>query len=104
MERIAFKMKLHKGFEEEYNRRHDALWPELQQLIKETGISEYSIFLERETGNLFGVLKTENAQKMNTLAAHPVMKRWWAYMKDIMESNPDDSPVSITLKEVFYLP
>ncbi|GAC1527297.1 MAG: L-rhamnose mutarotase [Sediminibacterium sp.] len=104
MERIAFKMKLHKGFEEEYKRRHDALWPELQQLIKETGISEYSIFLERETGNLFGVLKTENAQKMNTLAAHPVMKRWWAYMKDIMESNPDDSPVSITLKEVFYLP
>ena len=60
MARVAFKMKLHKGFEEEYKKRHDELWPELEELLKETGISEYSIFLDRETNILFGVLKAEN--------------------------------------------
>ncbi len=104
MARLAFKMKLHRGFEDEYKKRHDELWPELQQLLKSAGISEYSIFLDTETRILFGVLKAEDPQILNNLPAEPVMQRWWAYMKDIMESNPDDSPVSIPLKEVFYLP
>jgi L-rhamnose mutarotase len=103
MERLAFKMKLHKGQEAEYKRRHDALWPELRDLLKQTGIFEYSIHLDEETNYLFGVLKIENASSMNELPNHPVMKKWWAYMKDIMESNPDNSPVSVPLKEVFYL-
>lgn len=103
MQRVAFKMKLFKGQEEEYRKRHNAIWPELQQLLKETGISEYSIFLDESTNDLFGVLKIEDKQALDKLPEHPVMKRWWAYMKDIMESNPDHSPVSLPLKEVFYL-
>lgn len=104
MTRIAFKMKLFKGFEDEYKKRHDELWPELEQLLKDTGIHEYSIFLDESTNNLFGVLKTEDPKALDNLPSHPVMQRWWKYMGDIMESNPDDSPVSIPLKEVFYLP
>lgn len=104
MGRIAFKMKLFDGCEEEYKKRHDAIWPELKTLLKETGVEDYSIFLDEQTNVLFGVLKIENALKLDELPNHPVMKKWWAYMKDIMESNPDDSPVSVPLKEVFYLP
>ena len=96
-------MNLHKGQEAEYQRRHDELWPELRALLKETGISEYSIFLDEETNTLFGVLNIEQPEKMEALPEHPVMKKWWAYMKDIMDTNPDNSPVSVPLKEVFYL-
>lgn len=103
MERVAFKMKLFKGCEEEYKKRHDAIWPELETLLKEIGVVDYSIFLDEETNILFGVLKIEKKIKLDELPSHPVMKKWWAYMKDIMESNPDGSPVSIPLKEVFYL-
>ncbi|MBC7874177.1 MAG: L-rhamnose mutarotase [Ferruginibacter sp.] len=104
MARVAFKMKLHQGLEEEYKKRHDQLWPELQQLLSSAGISEYSIFLDTETNFLFGVLKAEDPAALDNLPGQPVMQRWWAYMKDIMESNPDNSPVSIPLKEVFYMP
>jgi L-rhamnose mutarotase len=104
MARVAFKMKLYKGFEDEYRKRHDELWPELERLLKQTGISDYSIFLESETNFLFGVLKAENPRALDDLPSQPIMQKWWAYMKDIMESNPDNSPVSIPLKEVFYLP
>jgi L-rhamnose mutarotase len=104
MARVAFKMQLHKGFEEEYRKRHEILWPELEQLLKENGISEYSIFLDVTTNSLFGVLKVNDPQALDNLPEQPVMKKWWAYMKDIMETNPDNSPVSIPLNEVFYLP
>lgn len=104
MKRLAFKMKLFEGCELEYKKRHDALWPELKELLKATGVSEYSIFLDRDSLTLFGVLKTTNPNEMTSLAEHPVMKRWWEYMKDIMESNLDNSPKSIPLEEIFYLP
>ena len=104
MQRVAFKMKLFDGYEGEYKKRHDAIWPEMKTLLKEKGVEDYSIFLEEETNTLFAVLKIENKMKLDELPGHPVMKRWWAYMKDIMESNPDNSPVSVSLKEVFYLP
>ncbi len=104
MPRIAFKMKLHPGRETEYQRRHDALWPELETLLKETGISDYSIFLDEKTLDLFGVLKIEAPGKLDDLPRQPVMQKWWAYMADIMETNPDHSPVSIPLVEVFHLP
>jgi L-rhamnose mutarotase len=102
--RIAFKMQLFKGFEEEYKKRHDEIWPELQILLKETGISDYSIFLDESTNSLFGVLKANDPKLLDNLPAHPVMQSWWKYMGDIMESNPDHSPVQTSLKEVFYLP
>ena len=104
MQRIAFKMQLHKGFEEEYKKRHDAIWPELEDLLKGSGISEYSIFLDETTNSLFGVLKVEDSKILDSLPQHEVMQRWWKYMGDIMETNPDNSPVSISLNEVFYLP
>ncbi|MDB5249747.1 MAG: rhaM [Segetibacter sp.] len=104
MYRIAFKMQLYKGFEEEYKKRHDALWPELQSLLKEAGISDYSIFLDETTNNLFGVMKADDPAKLDDLPATAVMQKWWKYMADIMEANPDNSPVQIPLKEVFYLP
>jgi len=104
MERVAFKMKLHKGREEEYKKRHDQLWPELEQLLKKTGISEYSIFLDPETNSLFGILKAEDPAALDNLPSQAIMQKWWAHMKDIMDTNPDNSPISISLKEVFYLP
>jgi L-rhamnose mutarotase len=97
-------MKLFPGFEAEYKKRHDELWPELQQLLKQTGISGYSIFLDPSTNDLFGVLNAEDPAALDNLPQHEVMQRWWKYMGDIMESNPDNSPVSFTLQEVFYLP
>ena len=104
MARIAFKMQLHKGFEAEYKRRHDELWPELQQLLKAAGIREYSIFLDESSNNLFGVFNVDEIGLVDNLSYHPIMQKWWLYMKDIMESNPDNSPLSTSLKEVFYLP
>jgi L-rhamnose mutarotase len=104
MHRIAFKMKLFKGKEAEYKKRHDEIWPELKSLLKQAGIEEYSIFLDEETNILFGVLKIEDPMKLDELPNHPLMKNWWSYMKDIMETNEDDSPVSVPMSEVFYLP
>lgn len=103
MQRVAFKMKLFRGQEEEYKKRHDKLWPDLEELLHQNGIRDYSIFLDETTNDLFGVLLIDNPANLDDLPAHPVMKKWWAYMKDIMESNPDNSPVSIPLKEVFYM-
>lgn len=97
-------MHLHPGNAEEYRRRHDELWPELTNLLRNTGIRHYSIFLDEETNTLFGVLEIDDPTNLAELPKHPVMQRWWAYMSDIMEANPDNSPVSIPLKEVFYLP
>jgi L-rhamnose mutarotase len=102
--RVAFKMKLKPGFEAEYKKRHDEIWPELQELLKEHSISDYSIFLDRETNSLFGVLKIDDRSLLDKLPANAVMQRWWKYMADIMDSNPDHSPVSTPLDEVFYLP
>jgi L-rhamnose mutarotase len=104
MHRIAFKMQLHPGRVEEYKKRHDELWPDLQELLKGSGISEYSIFLDPSTNSLFGFLKAEDPALLDRLPEQEVMQRWWSYMADIMETNPDHSPLSQPLQEVFYLP
>ena len=104
MQRIAFKMHLFEGFEAEYKKRHDEIWPELTNLLKETGISDYSIFLDKATNTLFGVMKAEDLAKLKALPDHPVMKKWWASNVGIMATNPDDSPVQTDLEEIFYLP
>ena len=103
MSRIAFKMKLFPGFAEEYKTRHDEIWPGLAALLKENGISDYSIFLDEETNSLFAVLQAENPVLLDDLPNKAIMQQWWQYMSDIMETNDDNSPVSILLKEVFYL-
>lgn len=97
-------MKIFPGYAEEYKRRHDALWPRLQALLKDAGISNYTIYLDEQTNDLFATLQIEDPAMLDELPKHAVMQEWWAYMKDIMETNADNSPVSLPLSEVFYLP
>ena len=104
MHRIAFKMQLTKGFEKVYQQRHNEIWPELQALLKNTGISDYAIYLDEETNALIGVMKADDPHKLDSLPQQLIMQKWWAYMSDIMETNADNSPVQLPLKEVFYLP
>lgn len=104
MKRIAFKMFLIKGFEAEYKKRHDEIWPELKDLLKEAGVANYSIFLDEETSTLFGILDCHDDKKYQELPLQPIMQKWWDCMKDLMQTNDDHSPVSVQLKEMFYLP
>lgn len=96
-------MKLKKGFEAEYQKRHDELWPELKALLKSAGIRDYVIFLDEETLSLFASLSIDDPAALDELPKQPVMQRWWEYMSDIMDSHPDNSPVTFPLKEVFYM-
>lgn len=102
MERVAFKMFLFPGKKAEYKKRHDEIWPELSQLLREAGISNYSIHLDEDTNTLFGYLERANATAMEKLPDHPVMQKWWAYMKDIMEYD-GERPRVVSLSEVFFL-
>jgi len=103
MERLAFKMYLNEGQKEEYRKRHNELWPELRQLLKGAGVSEYSIFLDEETSILFAFQKVSGDGSSQDLGQTEIVKKWWAFMADIMKTNPDNSPVSIPLEEVFYM-
>ena len=103
-EKYAFKMTLNPGMRAEYIKRHDEIWPELAALLREAGVSDYSIHLDEETNTLFGVLWRSDDHAMDALADHPVMRRWWAHMADIMETKPDNEPVAIPLETVFHLP
>lgn len=100
--KIAFKMKLKPGFKAEYKARHDAIWPELNSLLKENGISDYSIFLDEETNTLFAV-QQQHGNSSQDLGSTEIVQKWWAYMADIMETNADHSPISIPLEQVFHL-
>ena len=103
MSRAAFKMKLKPGFQQEYKKRHDAIWPELKTLLYNAGIRDYSIFLDEETNTLFAVQKTTGEKGSQDLGKTEIVKKWWAFMADIMEVNPDNSPVSVPLPEVFHI-
>ncbi len=103
MHRVAFRMKLRKGFEAEYKKRHDEIWPELASLLKMTGIENYTIFHDAETGFLFASYLISHPERTTELSNEPVMKKWWAHMKDIMDTHPDNSPVSYSLTELFFL-
>ncbi len=103
MERVAFKMKLKPGCAVEYKKRHDEIWPELEAAISEAGVYDYSIFLDEETNTLFAVQKQRDGYQDEALASHPIVQKWWTYMADIMETHPDHSPVTTSLKEVFHL-
>ena len=96
-------MKLYPGMEEEYERRHNQLWPEMKDMIHEYGGSNYSIFLARETLTLFGYIEVEDEELWTKSADTKINRKWWDYMADIMETNPDNSPVSIDLKQLFHL-
>lgn len=102
MVKIAFKMKLKPGVKAEYKKRHDEIWPELVALLKQSGLSDYSIFLDEETDILFAV-QQQNGQSSQDLGNTAIVQKWWAYMADIMETNADQSPVCKPLKQVFHL-
>jgi len=103
MQRHAVKMFLNAGCEAEYRKRHDAIWPELAVLLIDAGVSNYSIHFDPETNILFAYLERRDDHRMDALPTHPVMRRWWDHMKDIMQTNPDGSPVAIALQEMFFL-
>ena len=103
METYAFRMFLHPGQRAEYQRRHDAIWPELLTLLKERGVSDYSIFLDAPRGVLFAVLRRSAGHGMASLPQHPVMQRWWTHMGDLMRTNPDGSPVAESMPCLFHL-
>jgi L-rhamnose mutarotase len=104
IERFAFKMFLNPGCAAEYRRRHDAIWPELADLLREAGATNYSIHLDEETSILFAYLERRQDHAMEALPGHPIMRRWWDFMKDIMRANPDGSPIVVPLAEMFHLP
>lgn len=97
----AFRMKLKPGAVDEYRRRHDALWPDLAQALHDAGIHDYSIFLDPATLDLIAVLKLHAGDTSAALPDHPVMRRWWAYMADLMEVEPGNRPLEWPLERVF---
>ena len=103
MKRNAFKMYLKEGCKEEYRRRHDELWPEVAGLLKKAGICDYSIFLDEETHVLFAVQTLSHKEGSQSLGHEEIIRKWWDHMADIMEVNPDNSPVSKPLEELFYM-
>ncbi|CAH0528796.1 L-rhamnose mutarotase [Vibrio hippocampi] len=103
MIRKAFKLKVNPGQFEEYKKRHGHVFPELIEAIKAAGASNYSIFLDEDTGCLFGYVELESIDKWNGVSKTDACQKWWRYMEDIMETNPDRSPKSVELTEMFYL-
>ena len=103
MVRKGFKMKLYPGMEAEYEKRHNELWPQMQDMIHEYGGKNYTIFLDRETLVLYGYIEVENLAKWDESADTAINRKWWDFMADIMETNPDNSPASVDLHEVFHL-
>jgi L-rhamnose mutarotase len=103
MERIAFKMQLLPGQAGEYRRRHDEIWPELLALLRDAGISDYSIFLDEETHVLFAVLQRRDDHRMDDLPQAALMRRWWHHMADIMVVQADEAPVQRVLRTMFHM-
>jgi L-rhamnose mutarotase len=103
LEKHAFVMTLNPGMAEEYKRRHDEIFPELVDLLKQAGVVDYSIHLDPQTNTLFGVLWRRTDHTMGDLPKHPVMQRWWAHMADIMATDDTNRPVSRDLVPMFWL-
>lgn len=101
--RKAFRMSVHPGREAEYARRHQPIWAELEAVLREHGVREYSIFLDPQTRDLFGYVEIEDEARWNAIADTDVCRRWWTSMRELMPSHDDDRPVSRELTEVFRL-
>jgi len=101
--KLAFKMKLKPGCRDEYKKRHDEIWPDLVQLLKESGVSDYSIFLDEETDTLFAVQIQSGNTGSQDLGSLEIVKKWWRFMAPLMETNPDFAPVSVPLPLMFHM-
>ena len=99
----GFKMKLYAGMEEEYEKRHNELWPEMADMIHEHGGSNYTIFWDKDTNILFGYIEIEDEEKWNKGADTAINRKWWDFMAPVMETNADNSPVAVDLQNVFHL-
>ncbi len=104
METIAFKMKLLPGNTVEYRKRHDQIWPELVDALKDAGIKNYRIFLDTDSNTLFAVLDHEGEQRLQALKQLPIMRKWWDAMAPLMQTAPDNEPITTPLACVFHLP
>jgi L-rhamnose mutarotase len=102
--RKAFRMSVNRGREDDYTRRHNPIWPELERTLIEHGVTSYSIYLDPETGDLFAYAEIEDETRWAAIAATDVCRRWWRFMREVMPANPDDSPVARDLREVFHIP
>ena len=103
MIRRAFRLSIHAGADEEYERRHNPIWPELERALLDHGVTTYSIFLDPDTRDLFGYVEFDSEERWREVASTEVCRRWWRHMRDLMPSNPDDSPISRDLREVFHI-
>ncbi len=103
MIRKAYVMSVNPECHEEYGKRHNPIWPELEKTLKDHGVLSYSIFLHRETNQLFAYVEMESEERWGAIASTAICRKWWKHMKEIMPSNPDNSPVSRELKEVFHI-
>ena len=103
MIRRAFRMSINAGTEHEYARRHNPIWPELERTLLAHGVRTYSIFLDPETRDLFGYVEFDSEERWRQIASTDVCRRWWRHMSELMPSNPDDSPISRDLREVFHI-
>jgi L-rhamnose mutarotase len=103
MVRIAFRMSVDPGSAAEYERRHRPIWPELEAVLAAHGVRHYSIFHDAETNDLFAYAEVEDEARWRAIAETDVCRRWWESMRDVMPSNPDGSPVSRSLREVFRM-
>lgn len=103
MIRKAFVMSVNEGKETEYQHRHNPIWPELEAVLKTHGVHNYSIFLHPQTRQLFGYVEIEDESRWTAIAHTPECRKWWKYMREIMPSNLDNSPISTDLREVFHL-
>ena len=99
----GFKMKLYPGFKDEYEKRHNELWPEMIEMLHEYGARNYSIFLDEETDTLFGYIEVEDPEYYGKSADTEICRKWWDFMASVMETNPDNSPVSVDLPCLFHL-
>ncbi|NLL82652.1 MAG: L-rhamnose mutarotase [Lentisphaerae bacterium] len=104
MIRKAFVMSVYPDKHDEYERRHNPIWPDLEAELKSHGAHNYSIFLHRETSQLFAYVEIEDQARWDAVAQTDACQRWWASMAPLMPSNPDNSPISIELKPLFHLP
>jgi L-rhamnose mutarotase len=103
MIRKAFVMRINVDAEEEYARRHQPIWPAMQEVLKNHGVHNYSIFLHKETRQLFAYAEIESEEQWSAISATPACRQWWHHMADLMPHNPDGSPITTTVTEVFHL-
>jgi L-rhamnose mutarotase len=101
MARLAFLMELLPGNEAIYKQKHDEIWPELVETLRQYGVRNYSIFRHELT--LYAYLECDDADRLAKQRDNPVVQRWWRMMEPYMVYNPDHTPRTTGLDEVFHM-